>query len=139
MKIYAFEDVLSAKYFRTKYDSDAIKHLLTYLTPEKMKIIVTSKKYQGKTNRFEKWYGTEYKLMTLKKITLENLNQCGLNEKVFRLPEKNVFIPTDLGLVNHLDLSKFPRLIHSTSTTSLWYKEDSKFLLPMANLIIRIR
>ena len=140
MQMYAVEDVLFASNYLTEFDPEAIEKLLEYLTPEKIKIMVISKKYQGKTDRIEKWYGTEYKMLCLTKKTLENLNKCSLNE-AFKLPEKNIFIPSNLAVINHAesDPSEFPRLIHSTQLTKLWYKEDSKFLLPKVYLKFEIR
>ncbi len=138
MQFYAIEDILSADFYQTKFDPEAIENILEHLTPEKMKVKVISKKYQGKCDKIEKWHGTEYKKMTLRKKTLESLNECGLNE-AFKLPEKNPFIPSDLTLVEHEKISKFPYKIFSSSLSCLWYKEDSKFLIPKTYLKFRIR
>jgi len=138
MQYYAIEDVMSADFYQTKFEPEAIENILEYLTPEKMKIKVISKKYQGKCDRIERWHGTEYKLMTLRKKTLENLNECGLNP-AFKLPEKNPFIPTDLTLVEHENRSATPYIIHSSKLSRLWYKEDLQFLIPKAYLRFRIR
>jgi len=127
MQFYAIEDVLSADFYQTKFDPEAIENILEHLTPEKMKVKVISKKYQA-----------EYKKMTLRKKTLESLNECGLNE-AFKLPEKNPFIPSDLTLVEHEKISKFPRLVHLTTLSRLWYKEDSRFNLPKAYIKFEIR
>lgn len=111
------------------------------MTPEKMKVAVISKKYEGKTDQTEKWYGTEYKLDNLSSEQLEAMKTCGLNES-FRIPEKNSFIPSDLSLLNHgnaEELPKHPRIIHSSSLARLWYKEDTKFLLPKSYLRFEIR
>lgn len=140
MQVYAIEDVLSAGYYLTKFDPEAIQQIFEYLTPEKMKIAVISKKYEGKTDQTEKWYGTEYKMEALNEEILESLKTCGRND-AFKLPSKNSFIPSNLSLINHksTDLPKFPRLIQSTPLTRLWYKEDTKFLLPKAYLRFEIR
>lgn len=141
MQVYAMEDVLAAGYYLTKFDADAVEELYGYLTPEKMKIAVISKKYEGKTDQVERWYGTQYKLDHLSPSDLEVLKTCGVNP-AFRLPEKNTFIPSDLSLIVHPNvdaLPKFPRLIQSTNLTRLWYKEDTKFLLPKAYIKIELR
>ena len=140
MQVYAIEDVLSAGYYLTKFDPEAIQQIFEYLTPEKMKIAVISKKYEGKTDQTEKWYGTEYKMEALNEEILESLKTCGRND-AFKLPSKNSFIPSNLSLINHksTDLPKFPRLIQSTPLTRLWYKEDTKFILPKAYLRFEIR
>ena len=118
-----------------------IESLFEYLSPEKMKIAVISKNYQGKTDQVEPWYGTEYKVEKLSEAELNALKNCSKNE-AFELPKKNSFIPSDLSLVKHDksdELPKFPRIIHSSPLTRLWYKEDSKFLLPKAYLKFELR
>jgi insulysin len=53
-----------------------------HLVPEKMRVTVLSKKYQGKADRIEKWYDTEYKEEKIPQETLEKLSKCGLNEGI---------------------------------------------------------
>lgn len=141
MQVYAIEDVLAAQYYLTKFDPEAIQHLYDFFTPDKMKCAVISKKYEGKTDQIEQWYGTEYKLDRLSEEHLNTLKNCGLNES-FRLPVKNSFIPADLNLIDHQNpeqLPKMPRLVQSSPLTRLWYKEDTKFQLPKAYLKFEIR
>ena len=141
MQICAFEDVLCSGYYLTKFDPDAIQQLLEYLTPEKMKASVVSKKFQGKTDKIEKWYGIEYREESLNRETLDSLINCGFNE-AFKLPNKNPFIPSDFTLVSHSEnpsLSDCPHLIHSTKLARVWFKEDTKFLLPKAYVNFEIR
>ena len=71
MQVYAIEDVLFAGYYLTKFDPNAIQQIFEYFTPEKMKVAVISKKYEGKTDQIEKWYGTEYKMESLHRETLK--------------------------------------------------------------------
>jgi insulysin len=74
MQIYDINDILAAEYFMLEYSPNTIEKLLSYLTPEKMKITVVSKKYKPITDRIEKWYGTEYNIKFLKKVTLQKFN-----------------------------------------------------------------
>jgi insulysin len=142
MHTYAMEHLLTAKYYSTKFDANLIKSIYDYLHPSKMKIMVVSKKYENNTDLVEPWYGTNYAIEKLADHNLKMLRECGLNE-AFRLPNKNEFIPSDLSLVNHNDshelLPKLPRVVHSTNLTRLWYKEDTKFLLPKAIYKFEIR
>lgn len=141
LHIFSMDHILTANYYLTRYDPALIETLYDYLVPEKMRVSVVSKKYEGKTDRTEKWYGTEYRLDKLNQSQLQELKGCGLNE-AFHLPEKNTFIPNDLGLIKHdaaSELPKFPRIIHSSPLTRLWFKEDTKFLLPKAVLKFELR
>ena len=105
-----------------------------------MKVMVISKKFEGKTDLTEKWYKTEYKLEKISEEELLLLQQCGRNEN-FDLPCKNSFIPKNLALIEHqVDLiSSLPRIILSTPHGRLWYKEDTKHRLPKANIRFEIR
>ena len=79
------ENILTANYYLKKFEPDLIASVYEHLVPEKMRITIMSKKYQGQTDQVEKWYGTEYKIEKIEQDTLKNLKECGLNE-AFRLP-----------------------------------------------------
>jgi insulysin len=134
------ENILTANYYLTKFDSELIQSLYSYLVPEKMRVSVISKKYEGKTNLIEKWYGTEYKVEKLNDILINELKSCEQND-AFHLPQENSFIPKDFNLVNHQDVevSKFPSIIYSSSLSRLWFKDDTKFLLPKAVIKFELR
>ena len=57
---YASEDVLSGPYLTTSYDPGLIAKILGYLRADNMIISITAREFKGKTERTEKWYGTEY-------------------------------------------------------------------------------
>ena len=129
MQIYDINDFLTAEYFMLEFSPYAIEKLFDYLTPDKMKITVVSKKYKPITDRIEKWYGTEYNMKFLRKNTLEKLKFCGLNE-AFKLPRKNPFVPNNLSLIpknKNITDSVYPQLIYSSPLVRLGYKKDSKF------------
>ena len=142
MHVYAMERVLSAGYYLTKFEPELIESLYKYLVPDKMRVTLISKKFQGHTDKVEKWYGTEYRMEKMNQHQLQELNSCGKNS-AFSLPPKNTFIPSNLELIKHdewlHDLPKIPRIIYNTSLARLWYKEDAKFLLPKAVLKFEIR
>jgi insulysin len=140
LHVYSFEHMLAAQYYATKFDQQLIESLSGYLVPEKMKLTVVSKKFEGKTDKTEKWYGTEYSENQVAQEQIERLKSAGLNES-FRLPPKNEYVPENLNLIQH-DASRLtpqPRVIHSTPLTRLWYKEDTKFLLPKAVIKLELR
>jgi insulysin len=140
LHIYSMENILSANYYLTKFDSELIESLYSYLIPEKMRVSVISKKYESRTNLTEKWYGTEYKIEKLTHQLINELKTCQLND-AFHLPPKNTFIPKDFNLVNHQnnEFFKFPNIIYSSVLSRLWFKEDTKFLLPKAVIKFELR
>lgn len=144
MHIYDMPHLLSADYFLTQFDPEAIKNIYSYLQPNKMKATVISKKYEANTDRqTEKWYGTQYNENKFTQQQLDALNSCGTNPS-FHLPEINKFIPNDLSLVEQDKEQQsaaimFPQLIHTCALSRLWFKADAKFLLPKAYLKFELR
>lgn len=140
LHIFAFEHILTANYYQSKFEPQLIESLNDYLTPEKMKLTVVSKKYEGATNGVEKWYGTQYKVDELSAAQIAELNAIGTSDS-FHLPPKNEYVPEDLSLIEHdaARLTAHPRIVLSTPLVRLWYKEDTKFLLPKAVLKLELR
>ena len=140
MNLYEMPDLLSAGFYCTQFNPESIQALYDYLTPEKMKVMVISKKFEEKTNLIEKWYKTEYKLEKISEEELLMLQQCGQNEN-FDLPCRNSFIPKNLALIEHQEdlVSNLPRIISIRSHGRLWYKEDTKHRLPKASIRFEIR
>lgn len=143
LHVYEMNDVLSANYYPTRYDPYEIKQLFPYLEPSKMRVSAISKKYEGKTDKVEKWYGTEYRIEHLDPKFVDELSSSDLSNEAFRIPNANEFIPTDLSLIKHEQelnvLPKYPRVIHSSTLSRLWYKEDTKFLLPKTVIKMELR
>lgn len=138
---YTFEDVLSAPYYATKFDPELIHSLGSYLKPDKMRITLISKKYEGKTDKKEKWYGTDYAEAKMSESQINELNTIGVSD-AFSLPPKNAYVPEDLKLVEHEDGTAnlpAPKVIHSTQLARLWFKDDSQFKLPKAIIKLEMR
>ncbi|XP_033106697.1 insulin-degrading enzyme-like [Anneissia japonica] len=129
---YPFTEVLSADYTMPDYRPDLIKMILGLLTPDKARISVVSKSYEGKTEQKEKWYGTEYSAKKIPAEVIQKWQNAGFNPK-FSLPEKNDFIPTDFSIVpREEESSALPVLIRDTPISKVWHKQDDTFLLPKA-------
>lgn len=135
---FSMDDILTANYFLTKFDPEAIKQLYEYLTPEKMRVTVISKKFAGQTDQTEKWYGTEFKIEKIADEKIQNLKNLEKNES-FTIPAKNSFIPNNLSVLDHTIVNKAPIIVESASHKRLWYKEDDKFRLPKAYIKFEVR
>lgn len=142
LHIFTMEHILSGNYYLTKYDPNLIQSLFDYLSPDKMRVTAISKKYEGKTENIEKWYGTEYKIEKLSTQFLNKIKSYGSND-AFHLPSVNEFIPENLNLVSHAlkadEFPRFPRVVYTSPISRLWYKEDIKFLLPKAVVKLELR
>ncbi|XP_071947721.1 insulin-degrading enzyme-like [Antedon mediterranea] len=135
---YSFTEVLSADYTMSEYRPDLITMILGLLTPDKARISVVSKSFEGKTENVEKWYGTEYNVKKVPADVIQKWQNAGFNPK-FSLPARNDFIPTDFSIVpNEEGSPAFPTLIKDTPMSKVWHKQDDTFLLPKACYFIDI-
>ncbi|KAH0623624.1 hypothetical protein JD844_006573 [Phrynosoma platyrhinos] len=58
---YPIEEVLAAEYLLEEFRPDLIEMVLDKLRPENVRVAIVSKAFEGKTDRTEQWYGTQYK------------------------------------------------------------------------------
>ena len=138
MHVFKMKDVLSGNYLITKFEPKLINEIYEFLKPEFMKVFAVSKKYEGKAEKTERWYGTQYSTEKLDNGLLTDLKNCGMND-VFKLPLRNDFIPEDFSLVYENKVDQIPIIIHKTPITRLWFKGDDKFLLPKASIKYEFR
>jgi insulysin len=121
---------LSAGYLLEEYKPDLITEVLNQLTPDKIRVAVVGKKFNGITDSKEKWYGTQYKMFD---ISPENINlwkNCQLNENL-ALPPINDFIPSNLNLTNREEIkANKPSMIRNTEFSRVWYLQDNEYLKP---------
>ncbi|KAL5237826.1 hypothetical protein ACI65C_005236 [Semiaphis heraclei] len=95
---YKLRDVLIAEHLFEDQKPELIKELLTYFTPENMRITVVSKTYQNQTNKIDQYYGTQYSVLKIPEKTLNNWRNIDVG-KYFEIPPKNEYIATNLTLV----------------------------------------
>ncbi|KAF4791367.1 Insulin-degrading enzyme [Turdus rufiventris] len=128
---YPIEEVLAAEYLLEEFRPDLIEMVLDKLRPENVRVAIVSKSFEGKTDRTEEWYGTQYKQEA---ISDEKWQNADLNGK-FKLPMKNEFIPTNFEILPlEKDATQYPALVKDTAMSKLWFKQDDKFFLPKACL-----
>jgi insulysin len=58
-----------------EYDASALSHFLGCLTPERMLLLWTSRKWKGSTDCKEPWYGADYSIQPLPQELLEQVRQ----------------------------------------------------------------
>eukprot|EP00118_Oscarella_pearsei_P012850 m.97877 g.97877 ORF g.97877 m.97877 type:complete len:559 (+) comp36963_c0_seq26:1339-3015(+) len=122
----------------TDYRPELVELVLSYLKPEFARTRVVSKAFEGKTDRKETWYGTEYSLSKMDAALIEKWKTVELNPDL-HLPPVNEFIPTNLELFPcSPDSPSIPIKIKETPLVNLWFKHDDKFLLPKSCLYIDI-
>uniref|UniRef100_A0A8C5V742 Insulin-degrading enzyme n=1 Tax=Microcebus murinus TaxID=30608 RepID=A0A8C5V742_MICMU len=131
---YPLEEVLTAEYFLEEFRPDLIEMVLDKLRPENVRVAIVSKSFEGKTDRTEEWYGTQYKQEAIPDEVIKKWQNADLNGK-FKLPTKNEFIPTNFEILSlEKEATPYPALIKDTAMSKLWFKQDDKFFLPKACL-----
>jgi len=135
LQIYPPEEVLHGPYLFKAYDQQSLRKLLEKLSPDNLRLTVFAKKLP--TNRQDHWYNTPYKINPLSEI-LRTRWQHSTANPALRIPAKNPFIPTRLGIKPHDKASAHPSLLIDDQALRLWHKQDDTFLIPKADIVIRI-
>lgn len=94
---YPIEEVLTGPRLFTEWKPELIEMLMTYLTPENVRISVIAQQYEDIATEKETWYGTRYKKEKIPEAVIDKWRNAGLNPDL-RLPARNEFIPTNFDL-----------------------------------------
>lgn len=95
-----------------------------------MRITIVAKKFQGKTNRKEKYYSIDYSYEDIPEETMKLWKNAGYNSKL-ALPAPNEFIPGKLELVpRDEEEHKNPVLLKKDGFSHIWYLQDNEYKLP---------
>ncbi|WP_426358056.1 insulinase family protein [Pseudocolwellia sp. HL-MZ19] len=142
MQHYPEEDYIFGDYAMANYCLDEIDNLLSYFTPENMRIIHVSKDNTFK--QVSKWYEVPYNISTISNTLLETFKQCGYNNGL-SLPSINPYIVNNpIVLSNSLtqeekqNTSPLPECIDKENGYELWFKQDFIFNIPKGYIYIGI-
>lgn len=116
--------------FKTKEQRDIIKSactdLIGRLTVDNSFLTVFSKTFEGKTNKVEKWYGTNYNVRPIPASTLLRWQNAVPAASIgLAYPRRNIFIPSEQGL----RVKKRPK---ETDPKALSFEEKIKPIPPPA-------
>jgi len=122
---------------------DDVNDILHQLVRSKSIIIISSKKYDGKTNLQDKIYGTKYILHNYDESFKNNLGDefnynITINKQLLKLPIKNIFIPDNIVITRKLKKQKFPTVI-KYKNMSVWHKQDFIFNDPKIYMFVTIK
>jgi len=140
MHRYPPKYILSGGYLLYKYDADKVQKVLDLLTPQRMRLTVVSKTFEGKTQSVEKWYQTPYSDGPLDPELLQRWASPPPNAAL-KLPHRNEFICSDFSIVTPPRLAPSgsseegavvspPMLLQQDEQCRLWYKPDVQFRKP---------
>ncbi|KAK9153408.1 hypothetical protein Sjap_000888 [Stephania japonica] len=140
MLLYPEEHIIYGDYAYEIWDEKLIKHVLSFLKPENMRVDLMTKiiDKQSKDIKYEPWFGSQYIEEPIPMSLLELWRDPPEVEPSFHLPSKNEFMPCDFTIhcvnsPNHPTHSCLPKCIIDQPMMKLWYKLDKTFKVPRAN------
>ena len=136
---YTAEEVLSGPYRMDSFDESLIRKHLDYLVPANLLIIETSPLVEA--TETEQWFQVPYTLNSLDPAALNDWTTQAITERV-KFPSPNPFLPEDLAMLDaeidaESDIEK-PLLMEKPGL-KLWFRNDTDFGAPRANLYFSIR
>ncbi|XP_016571954.2 insulin-degrading enzyme-like 1, peroxisomal isoform X1 [Capsicum annuum] len=135
MQFYPPIDWLVGSSLPSRFSPEIIEAVLNDLTPQNVRIIWVSTKFEGNTDSTEPWYGTAYSVEKITSSTIEQWMEKAPDGNL-HLPVPNMFIPTDLSIKTVSNKMNFPALLRKSPHSRLWYKPDTLFSMPKGHCII---
>ena len=130
------EDIIRFKYEYDKFDKEAtIKYAKLLCEPENVNIFLSSKSFEGKTDKEDQWFLTKYSKENISDDLISKMKSPKVNEKSTKslgLPPTNTLIPKNFDVERGLTSSP------AELRPGLWYKRDEKYGLPKAVIKMRL-
>lgn len=157
MHVYNINTLLLSMYnVPSRFDPGLIRSVVDDLTPNKARVMWTSKSLEKDCTEREKWYGTKYFLERLPKDWIElwscntsnstNSNNAGKNEEAaasatlqseLHLPKPNEFVPSNFSLLE--TSAPRPSIIRTTPSSRLWFRPEPVFRTPKCVLYVHLK
>jgi insulysin len=109
-------------------DVKEVDTYLSYLNPEQARIKSISPSFSGKTDKVAKWYGTQYKTVSLPSQTKEWKSAKASDYPTLKLPAPNELIPQNFDLLVTTAKSETER-IKALEEHPIVLRNDSKWLV----------
>ncbi len=126
-------------YILENYQADALKKVLSQLTPESCIFSLIAKPDLSgiESEKQERWLGGKYSIKTIPSKQLESLNVIATSDEL-KLPDSNPLIPQNLT-VSQNTRQKNVELLVQEPIGKLYYEQDHQFLTPTVNIKLGIR
>ncbi|RME77210.1 MAG: hypothetical protein D6785_12840, partial [Planctomycetota bacterium] len=128
--LYGLKIAEKVESYFTHPDEKDYYQLLSYMKPSNMLVFLVAKGL--KTDKKEKWYGTQYSYVEEKGKFFESLQKPTV-PKAIHLPLPNPFLPKRLGIYRER-----PVLIAKNRYYTLWYGQDLEFRRPKVSIMLHI-
>lgn len=130
MQRYKLEDIETLPYLFKRYEPEAYRAILDTLKPENMLVSLMSQKV--KTDKVEKYFGTEYAFQEVGGESFQRLvNPPQIDGMTY--PDKNDFIPYNLALIEDK-----PITVRDDDQAKVWFQFDDRFKQPKVFLKLLI-
>jgi insulysin len=135
MQHYPPEDYIYGDYVMDKMCHVSINKLLTYLSPDNMRLIHISQSHQP--SRTSLWYQTPYHVIALAQEKLLAWRHATVSPQLFLAPV-NSYITNNLKVLPHSTTSLAPKLVEQLDGLNVWFKQDTTFKVPQGHIYIAI-
>ena len=131
MQRFQTEDVLTGSRFFCDFDRDVIRKTFDALTADTVIVHVAAKTFAGRTDKVEKWYGTEYATEPVAADTIKRWSEVRLPATDLNLPAPNRFIATNFHLAPQPENAPdVPVVLRRSPFETVWHKQDNTFRKP---------
>ena len=145
MQVYPLDSLLLCMYnVPLRYDEALIRSVVDDLTPEKARVMWSSKTLESACVLAEPWYGTKYSIERIPEKWVQlwvggavaNNVELKIEEGALHLPKPNEYIPTDFTLVplRH----PHPNVTYSSPFSRLWWRPEPGFKTPKAAVYLHL-
>lgn len=136
LKQYPPKYVLTGDKLMFEYDAGAIQKMIDELCTRRFNIMITSTRRYSPNVKYEltePWFGTMYTEMDMPDKWISSWNNPKQHTE-FMWPQPNPFITEDFTIFYKKgnDVPKYPTKILDNDLCELWFRQDDKFLLPIA-------
>ncbi|ERN04132.1 hypothetical protein AMTR_s00077p00061270 [Amborella trichopoda] len=138
--LYPEEHIIYGDYAFEVWDERLVEHVLSFLSPDNMRIDILSKSFDKKPEvvKYEPWFGSRYTEESIQPSLLELWRNPLEIDPSLHLPQKNEFVPCDFSIRSSQEsedrgVSEIPKCIIDEPNMKLWYKLDTTFKVPRAN------
>ena len=126
MLYYPVKSFLSQHYLYHKYSQEDFDTFLKRLNTDNMQVTLLSNDVQ--VSEKEKYYGIAYKTEKMEKDFIKALDEINIYSELM-YPGKNIFVPTNLDLVQAPKLSE-PKVEKYKGDSKLYYQVDTSLEIP---------
>ncbi|ETW00084.1 hypothetical protein H310_07510 [Aphanomyces invadans] len=135
MQLYPVQHIVAGSSLLYEYDPIQVKSIFSLLTPDRMRLLVVGKEFEGTTTDVEPWYETAYSDTPIEPSLIERWSNPARSAALF-CPHPNAFIPHNFDLVATATPGAVPILLRDDAAARLWVKTDTTFFKPKLNICL---